>query len=584
MNENKAGLGYQDFEEVRTQHIFYIDKTDFIREWWEYADKVTLITRPRRFGKTLNMSMTECFFSNKYAGRSDLFEGLSIWEEKSSDGEYKYRNLQGTFPVIFLSFANVKAATYKEMIFKITKVIADLYEKNNYLLSESLLSENEYIYYKNIKIGMNAELATDAIHSMAGFMQRYYNKKVIIILDEYDTPMHDAWISGYWEDTARFFSGLFNSTFKTNEYLERGLISGITRVAKESIFTGMNNLDVITTTSDKYTTAFGFTEEEVFTALDNSGLGEEKQKVKRWYDGFIFGVRIDIYNPWSIVSFINKKGKYDTYWSNTSGNGLVNQLIQKGTPDIKQTMEDLLQGKSFEAEIDEKIVFDQLNGSANAVWSLLLATGYLKVLHVRTLDEDEEGIGEEGDVWYTLTITNLEVRRMFRGMVKGWFGGNSEMAYSNFIKALLMNDVDGMNEFMNRIALHSFSSFDIAKNASDDDAPERFYHGFVLGLMVELAGRFEITSNRESGKYELCSYGRYDIMLTPTNRERDNAYIIEFKVHKSSKEKDLAQTVANAHSQIDEKLYDAKLIADGFLPEQIRKYGFAFKGKECLIG
>ena len=578
MNENKAGLGYQDFEEVRTKHIFYIDKTNFIREWWEYADKVTLITRPRRFGKTLNMSMIECFFSNKYAGRSDLFEGLSIWEEKSPDGEYQYRKLQGTFPVIFLSFANIKATTYKEMVFKITKVITDLYNKNDYLLEGNLLNEREQKYYQGIELGMSSELATDAIHSMAGFMQRYYSQKVIIILDEYDTPMQDAWISGYWEEATSFFSSLFHPTFKTNEYLERGLITGITRIAKESIFTGMNNLNVITTTSAKYAASFGFTEEEVFTALDDAGLGEQKQKVKRWYDGFTFGTCTDIYNPWSIVSFINEKGKYDTYWSNTSGNGLVNQLIQKGTPDIKQTMEDLLQGKSFEAEIDEKIVFDQLNGSADAVWSLLLATGYLKVLDLKTLDADKDGIGEEGDTWYTLTITNLEVKRMFRKMVKDWFGGNSQMPYNNFIKALLMNDVDRMNEFMNKIALHSFSSFDIAKNASDDDAPERFYHGFVLGLMVELAGRFEITSNRESG------FGRYDVMLTPKNREKDCAYIIEFKVHKPSKEKDLAQTVANAHSQIDEKLYDVKLIADGFSPEQIRKYGFAFKGKECLIG
>ena len=578
MNENRAGLGYQDFEEVRTQHIFYIDKTDFIREWWEYADKVTLITRPRRFGKTLNMSMTECFFSNKYKDRSDLFEGLSIWEEQSPDGEYKYRKLQGTYPVIFLSFANVKATSYEDMVFKITQVITELYNENDYLLKEDLLNEKEQEYYHNIKPGMDAKLATDAIRSMAGFMQRHYNQKTVIILDEYDTPMQDAWISGYWEETVSFFSGMFNSTFKTNKYLERGLITGITRVAKESIFTGMNNLDVITTTSDKYTTAFGFTEEEVFTALDNAGLGEQKQKVKRWYDGFIFGTRTDIYNPWSIVSFINKKGKYDTYWSNTSGNGLVNQLIQKGNPDIKQIMEDLLQDKSFEAKIDEKIVFDQLNGSADAVWSLLLATGYLKVLSVKTLDSDEEGVGVEGDVWYTLTITNLEIKRMFRKMVSDWFGGNAEMPYNNFIKALLINDMDRMNEFMNKIALYSFSSFDIAKNASDDDAPERFYHGFVLGLMVELAGRFEITSNRESG------FGRYDIMLTPKNREKDCAYIIEFKVHKPSKEKDLAQTVANTHSQIDEKLYDAKLIADGFSPEQIRKYGFAFRGKECLIG
>lgn len=585
MNENKAGLGYQDFEEVRTKHIFYIDKTDFIREWWEYADKVTLVTRPRRFGKTLNMSMTECFFSNKYAGRGDLFEGLSIWEEKSPDGEYQYRKLQGTFPVIFLSFANVKATSYKEMVSKITKVTADLYEKNSCLFTGDLLSENEQMYYKSIKVGMNVELAADAIHSMACFMQRYYKQKVIIILDEYDTPMQNAWISGYWEEAADFFSALFNATFKTNEYLERGLITGITRIANvslretsESIFTGMNNLNVITTTSDEYATSFGFTQEEVFTALENAGLGEQKQKVKRWYDGFTFGTCTDIYNPWSIVSFIRKNGRYDTYWSNTSGNSLVSLLIQKGNPNIKKTMEDLLQGKSFEAEIDEKIVFDQLNGSADAVWSLLLATGYLKVLGVKILDLDEEGAGEEGDIWYTLAITNLEVRRMFRRMIKEWFGGDTEAAYGNFIKALLMNDVDGMNEFMNKIALNSFSSFDIAKSVSDDDAPERFYHGFVLGLMVELAGRFEITSNRESG------FGRYDIMLVPKNREKDCAYIIEFKVHKSLKEKDLAQTVANAHAQIEERLYDAKLIADGFTPGQIRKYGFAFKGKECLIG
>lgn len=290
MNENKAGLGYQNFEEVRTEHIFYIDKTDFIREWWENADKVTLITRPRRFGKTLNMSMMECFFSNKYAGRSELFEGLSIWEEKSLDGEYRYRRLQGTFPVIFLSFANVKAATYKEMLFKITEVITDLYNKNDYLLEGNLLNEREQKYYQEIELGMRSELAAGAIRSMAGFMQRYYGQKVIIILDEYDTPMQDAWILGYWEETVRFFSGLFNSTFKTNEYLERGLITGITRVAKESIFTGLNNPDVITTTSDKYMTSFGFTEDEVFMALEDAGLGEQKQKVKRWYDGFIFGV------------------------------------------------------------------------------------------------------------------------------------------------------------------------------------------------------------------------------------------------------------------------------------------------------
>ncbi len=568
-----VNIGAQRFDRMREQKAFYIDKTDFIREWWQNGVDVTLITRPRRFGKTLNMSMLECFFSNRYEGRSDLFEGLSIWKEES------YRQLQGTFPVIFLSFANIKAKEYEKMKNKITEVIAQLYEQNRYLLDSGLLSENEKEYYNNVKVGMGDEMAEGAVHSMANFMRRYYDKDVIIILDEYDTPMQElmsfagqkTMLSGYWNEAVTFFRGFFNSTFKTNPYLKRGLITGITRISKESIFSDLNNLKVITTTSSQYATAFGFTEEEVFRALDDTGLGEEKQGVKEWYDGFTFGAYSDIYNPWSIASFIDNNGEYDTYWADTSGNGLVNSLIRQGNITVKSAMEDLLAGRTLTTELNEQIVFNQLDGSTGAVWSLLLATGYLKVVKL-------ERVGERKKKVYTLALTNMEVASMFEDMVKGWFDGNTETAYNNFIKALLINDVDAMNEFMNKIALHSFSSFDIAKNASDDDAPERFYHGFVLGLMVELDGRFEITSNRESG------FGRYDVMLIPKDREKDCAYIIEFKVHKPMKEKDLAETVANALEQIEEKRYRAKLVAMGFAQENIRQYGFAFRGKECLIG
>ncbi len=568
-----VNVGEQRFDRLREEKRLYIDKTDFIREWWENSSTVTLITRPRRFGKTLNVSMLECFFSNRYEGRSDLFEGLSIWKEES------YRQLQGTFPVIFLSFANIKAKEYEKMKNKITEVIAQLYEQNRYLLDSGLLSENEKEYYNNVKVGMGDEMAEGAVHSMANFMQRYYDKDVIIILDEYDTPMQElmsfagqkTMLSGYWNEAVTFFRGFFNSTFKTNPYLKRGLITGITRISKESIFSDLNNLKVITTTSSQYATAFGFTEEEVFRALDDTGLGEEKQGVKEWYDGFTFGAYSDIYNPWSIASFIDRGGEYDTYWADTSGNGLVNSLIRQGNITVKSAMEDLLAGRTLTTELNEQIVFNQLDGSTGAVWSLLLATGYLKVVKL-------ERVGERKKKVYTLALTNMEVASMFEDMVKGWFDGNTETAYNNFIKALLINDVDAMNEFMNKIALHSFSSFDIAKNASDDDAPERFYHGFVLGLMVELDGRFEITSNRESG------FGRYDVMLIPKDREKDCAYIIEFKVHKPMKEKDLAETVSNALEQIEEKRYRAKLVAMGFAQENIRQYGFAFRGKECLIG
>lgn len=566
-----VNIGVQRYDRLIEQNQFYIDKTAFIKEWWEEGSTVTLITRPRRFGKTLNMSMLECFFSDRYAGRSDLFEGLSIWSEE------KYRELQGTFPVIFMTFANVKAVKYADMEYKITKVIADLYEQNRYLLKGGLLSGNEREYYESIKPGMDEKVASDAVHSMVNFMQRFYGKDVIIIFDEYDTPMQEAWLNGYWDEAVDFLRDFFNSTFKTNRSLCRGIITGITRISKESIFSDLNSLEVITTTSDTYATAFGFTEEEVFCALDDVGLGAQKQGVKKWYDGFTFGRYTDIYNPWSIASFIRNKGKYETYWINTSGNGLVNSLVQRGNAGVKQTMEELLQGKSFRAEIDEQIVFSQLEDDENAVWSLLMATGYLKVLKTEP-GECEDAFGAAGDVWYTLALTNYEVRQMFRRMVKRWFNGSAKMSYNNFIKALLLNDVDAMNDYMNKVALHSFSSFDIAKGVSDDDAPERFYHGFVLGLMVELSGRYEITSNRESG------YGRYDVMLKPVDREKDCAYIIEFKVYKSYKEKTLGETLANAHAQIEEKQYEAGLIEEGFVPGQIRKYGFAFQGKKCLIG
>lgn len=572
-NRMVVNIGVQQFDRIRERGSFYVDKTGFIKEWWESGSDVTLITRPRRFGKTLNMSMLECFFSNKYANRGDLFEGLSVWNEKSPDGAYQYRKLQGTYPVIFLSFASVKTGDVEGIKTAFKRIVSNVYMENRDIMDSEEFNDDDRDNFASVNVKMDDATAYTAINSLCVYLERHYGKKVIVILDEYDTPMQEAWLAGNCDEAVSFFRLFFNSTFKTNSHMERGMITGITRISKESIFSGLNNLDVVTTTLDDYATSFGFTQEEVFKALDDMGLGSEKQGVKQWYDGFTFGRHTDIYNPWSIASFIRKNGRYAAYWANTSANGLVNSLIQRGSTAIKQTMEDLLQGKDFEARIDEQIVFSQLNGNEDAVWSLLLATGYLKVVGVEEVKEDDEK-----NPAYTLALTNFEVKRMFQDMVNGWFHSTTQTAYNNFIKALLLNDVDYMNEFMNDIALCSFSNFDIAKSASHKDAPERFYHGFVLGLMVELNGRFEIRSNRESG------FGRYDIIMKPLDREKDCAFIIEFKVHKPKREKDLEETLANAHKQIEENRYEAELVAEGFAPEKIRKYGFAFQGKECLIG
>ena len=468
-----------------------------------------------------------------------------------------------------LSFAAVKADNPEDAKTQIKQQLSKIYAENRYLLQGDILSEKEKEAYEKMDASVSDAEAIDALNNISMYLCRQYCKKVIILLDEYDTPMQEAYLNGYWEQFLSFMRSLFNASFKTNPYLERAVMTGITRVSKESIFSDLNNLRVVTTTSDLYEDCFGFTEKEVFDSLEKFGMSDKKELVKNWYDGFTFGEYRDIYNPWSITNCLKEKKIYP-YWASTSSNGLVSKLIQSASVEIKEKMEDLIKKESILVNFDEQIVFEQIHQNENAIWSLLVASGYLKVE-----DVDYRGILREP--WYQLQITNLETLSMFQTMFRGWFE-NPMANYGSFVKALMSGDIEAMNYYMNKVALATFSYCDVGSGSTETMEPERFYHGFVLGLMAEQMEDFEVRSNRESG------FGRNDIMMIPHDPVKNQAIIIEFKVCSRTRKETLEDAVQSALQQITDKKYEAELLAQGIPKERIRHYGFAFEGKKVLIG
>ena len=545
------GIGESDFKSLILKDNYYIDKTMYIKDIIDNQSKVTLVTRPRRFGKTLNMSMLKYYFDIDQKDNRQLFDGLKIMQQ-----DEKYTSKLGAYPVIYLTLKDVNDTNYKNMLLNLKTALLSVFREHRYLLESDKIYEDEKERIKDILFCREDEVALKvAIKELSEYLYRYFDRPVILLIDEYDVPIQSAYINDYYDEAINFLKTFYGATFKDNPYLEKTVLTGVSRVAKESIFSGANNFDVYTIMDNEFADDFGITEEEMDKVIEDFQIEDEKEEIRKWYDGYKIGDIEGIYNPWSILNYLNKR-ELMPYWVNTSSNDLIKMTLKNSTT-VKEQIERLLNDEAVEVNINLETVIVGIEDQEENIWGLMLQTGYLKIEETVSLTE---GI-------YKVKIPNLEIKELFRGIIRDWFNNR---VIGNNLKSILKDLVQlNLTEFEKKFKVlvkEMFSYMDVGENTA-----ENFYHAFVLGMLVGLKDSYYVNSNRESG------FGRYDIMLEPKDKN-GNSFIMEFKVMEDMEEKTLEDTIENAKKQIEEKGYEENLRERGFT--HITKMVYAFHGKQ----
>ncbi|AKA70496.1 AAA family ATPase [Clostridium scatologenes] len=548
-------IGIDNFEKLITRGYYFIDKTLLIKDLLDNKTDVNLFTRPRRFGKTLNMSMLQYFFEDSKKDNSYLFEGLNIMNA----GE-KYTSHMGKYPVINLSLKSAKQPTFELAYISIRRRIAEEYKRHEYILEHQELKHENERYLKILKEQGEEGDYIDALYFLSECLEKYHNKKVIILIDEYDVPLENAFFEGFYDRMIKLIRSLFESALKTNSSLEFSVITGCLRISRESIFTGLNNLNIISILNDRYAEYFGFSDNEVKELTKYYNMEEKYSLIKEWYNGYIFG-NINVYNPWSVIKFIydllaNINVFPSSYWANTSSNSIVKSLIEKADDETKAEIETLIEGKTIEKPIHEDITYDEVYDTMDNLYNFMFFTGYFKKI--------DERIDERTKVKYLkLKIPNEEIKYIFREKVLKWFNAKIKAEdLSKVYTSVLKGDVEVFQTEINRL---------LRKTISFNDAYENFYHGFIVGILSGIDG-YIVKSNRESGD------GRSDIYIRPLSIFQ-RAVIIEIKI--CDKPKELFTKCDKALEQIEKMKYEEELNEEGY--EDIIKYGMAFYRKDCFI-